>query len=62
MADRICVIVGAGPGNGRAFAQRFASDGYRVALVARSQQKLEALASELPGSRVCPLMSPTRHR
>ena len=54
MVDRICVVVGAGPGNGRAFAERFASDGYRVALVARSQEKLEALAAEVPGSRAVP--------
>jgi NAD(P)-dependent dehydrogenase (short-subunit alcohol dehydrogenase family) len=54
MAERICAIVGAGPGNGVAFARRFATDGYRVALVGRTAEKLEALAAEIPGSHAVP--------
>jgi NADP-dependent 3-hydroxy acid dehydrogenase YdfG len=50
MAGRVCAIVGAGPGNGMAFARRFAAEGYRVALLGRTKEKLEALAAELPGS------------
>ena len=32
----VCVVVGVGPGNGSAFARRFAAEGYAVALLARS--------------------------
>ena len=48
--DKVCAIVGAGPGNGKALAQRFAADGYRVALLARNEQRLAAFARELPGA------------
>jgi NAD(P)-dependent dehydrogenase (short-subunit alcohol dehydrogenase family) len=51
MTDRVCAITGVGPGNGAAFARRFASAGYRVALLARSQERLEQLEQEIPGSR-----------
>jgi NAD(P)-dependent dehydrogenase (short-subunit alcohol dehydrogenase family) len=54
VAERNCVVLGAGPGNGSAFARRFAADGYRVALVARSRDKLEALAADIPGARAVP--------
>lgn len=46
----VCVIVGAGPGNGRAFAHRFAQGGYRVALLARDKARLEKMAAEIPGA------------
>jgi NAD(P)-dependent dehydrogenase (short-subunit alcohol dehydrogenase family) len=51
---RICAIVGVGPGNGIAFARRFAADGYDVALIGRTQSKLDALAAGVPRSRVVP--------
>jgi NAD(P)-dependent dehydrogenase (short-subunit alcohol dehydrogenase family) len=47
----VCVIVGAGPGNGAAFARQFSRAGYRVALLARHQEPLAALAAEIAGSR-----------
>ena len=62
MPDRICVVVGAGPGNGLAFARRFAAGGYRVALVGRSREKLDAVAAEVPGSRVVRPTPPTLPR
>ena len=40
-------IVGAGPGLGAAVARRFGREGFSVALVARDQSKLDALAAEL---------------
>lgn len=46
----VCAIVGAGPGNGAAFAHRFAAEGYRVALVARELSRLEVLAKGLPNA------------
>jgi NAD(P)-dependent dehydrogenase (short-subunit alcohol dehydrogenase family) len=41
----VCVIVGAGPGNGAAFARRFSRAGYKVALLARNLKALEGLAA-----------------
>jgi len=49
MEKPVCVIVGIGPKNGRAFAQRFAGEGYAVALLSRSTDYSSGLASELGG-------------
>jgi NAD(P)-dependent dehydrogenase (short-subunit alcohol dehydrogenase family) len=56
----VAVVVGVGPGNGAALARRFARGGYRVALLARGVEKLEALAREIDGSRAyeCDVGSP----
>jgi NAD(P)-dependent dehydrogenase (short-subunit alcohol dehydrogenase family) len=43
----VCVVLGVGPGNGAAIARRFATDGYQVALLARSRTFTDALAREL---------------
>src|SRR5262249_47272773 len=40
----VCVIAGAGPGNGQAFARAFAGAGFRVALLARDGLRVQALA------------------
>ncbi len=42
-------VVGAGPGLGAAVARRFGAEGFSVALVARSREKLDKLAGDLPG-------------
>ncbi|MFZ0601584.1 MAG: SDR family NAD(P)-dependent oxidoreductase, partial [Roseiarcus sp.] len=47
----VCAVVGVGPGNGEAFARRFAADGYAVALMARRTELTAKLAGELPGAR-----------
>jgi short-subunit dehydrogenase len=47
MADRAVVITGASGGIGLAFAEIFASDGWRPILVARSVDKLESIADGL---------------
>jgi NAD(P)-dependent dehydrogenase (short-subunit alcohol dehydrogenase family) len=49
-ATPVCVIVGAGPGNGAAFARCFAAAGYRVALLARDLARLSSLAQTLPNA------------
>ncbi|MGB5266015.1 MAG: SDR family NAD(P)-dependent oxidoreductase [Polyangiales bacterium] len=49
MEKPICVIIGIGPKNGRAFAERFAHEGYAVALLSRSTDYSSGLASELGG-------------
>lgn len=48
---RVCVVVGVGPGNGAAFARRFASEGYAVALLARGAGLTGEIASSLPDAR-----------
>lgn len=40
-------IVGAGPGLGLSIAKRFGREGFTVALISRSQAKLDALAAQL---------------
>jgi NAD(P)-dependent dehydrogenase (short-subunit alcohol dehydrogenase family) len=50
----VCAVVGAGPGNGAAFARRFAAEGYRVALLARNSERLAELAATIPDSRAYP--------
>jgi NAD(P)-dependent dehydrogenase (short-subunit alcohol dehydrogenase family) len=47
----VCLITGVGPGTGSALARRFASGGYRVAMLARSRDRLAALEREIPGAR-----------
>src|SRR5690349_24290993 len=51
MTGPVCAVVGVGPGNGAAFARRFAADGYAVALLARSPASSRELAAALPGAR-----------
>ena len=47
VAQRVCAVVGVGPGNGASFARRFAREGFKVALLARSQTMTAQLAEEL---------------
>lgn len=47
MSKPVCVITGVGPGNGAAFAKKFASKGYAVALLARNASHVEPLAAQL---------------
>lgn len=51
MSKPVSVVVGVGPGNGAAFARKFASEGYDVALLARNQDYLKELEVEIPGSK-----------
>jgi short-subunit dehydrogenase len=51
MAKTIAVI-GAGTGLGVAVARRFGREGYRVALVARRREPLDALVAELAGDGI----------
>lgn len=48
------VVIGAGPGIGRAVAARLAKEGLPVAVIARSAATVEAVAASLPG-RALPL-------
>ncbi|MFJ9590811.1 SDR family oxidoreductase [Streptomyces acidicola] len=43
----VIAVIGAGPGLGLAIARRFGTEGFKVALVSRSQDKLDRLAAKL---------------
>jgi len=51
---QVCVVTGVGPGTGAALVRRFASAGYRVAMLARDAAKLDALAREIAGTKAFP--------
>ncbi len=52
MSDPVLLVVGAGPGVGASVARRFGRDGYDVALVARSADRLTALGESLQADGV----------
>ncbi|WP_336367731.1 SDR family NAD(P)-dependent oxidoreductase [Marinobacter sp. C2H3] len=56
----VCVVAGVGPGNGEAFVRRFCSEGYAVAMLARSQDYLKQLERSVDGAHAfcCDLMDP----
>jgi len=45
--NRVAAIVGVGPGLGASLAKRFASEGYKVALIARNQQHLDPVEKDI---------------
>ena len=47
-SERSVLIAGVGPGLGLALATRFAHEGYRVAMLARSWERLAAMAARIP--------------
>jgi NAD(P)-dependent dehydrogenase (short-subunit alcohol dehydrogenase family) len=50
MSD-VILIVGAGPGMGAAVGRRFAREGFKVALAARSLDKVNGLAADIDGAK-----------
>jgi NAD(P)-dependent dehydrogenase (short-subunit alcohol dehydrogenase family) len=54
MSDRVCLITGVGPGTGSALVRRFAKGGYKVAMLARTETRLQELAAEVPGASAYP--------
>jgi NAD(P)-dependent dehydrogenase (short-subunit alcohol dehydrogenase family) len=59
MKDDLCVITGVGPGTGAALVRKFA-ERYRVVMIARNEQRLQALAEEVPGAipMICDVADP----
>ncbi|MCX2976126.1 SDR family NAD(P)-dependent oxidoreductase [Candidatus Marimicrobium litorale] len=49
MRETVCVITGVGPGTGAALVRKF-SERYRIAMIARDEERLEALATAVPGA------------
>ncbi len=47
MANKVCTIVGAGPGLSLAVARRFAREGYSISLLARRVEALDDYAAQL---------------
>ena len=47
LGDRVAIITGAGRGIGAGVARRFAAEGARLVLAARTEKEIEALADEL---------------
>ena len=60
MTKPVCAILGVGAGNGAAFARRFSSEGYALALLARSRGVTDELASDLADAAayVCDVSDP----
>ncbi len=50
MTDPVALITGVGEGTGAALAHRFSEGRYRVAMVARNHERLQALETELSGA------------
>ena len=56
--SKVIAILGAGTGLGISLARRFGRENFRVALVARRKDRLDALVSELTGEGTRPPPSP----
>tara|TARA_R110002110_G_scaffold96093_4_gene247871 strand:- start:6505 stop:7203 length:699 start_codon:yes stop_codon:yes gene_type:complete len=58
--NKVCVVLGVGPGNGEAFVRRFSGEGFQVAMLARSEDYLKQLEQSVTGAHafVCDLMAP----
>ena len=47
----VCVVAGVGPGTGLACVERFARQGYQVAMLARNEDRLKDWAEAIPNTR-----------
>ena len=47
MSQKVCLVTGVGPGTGTALVSEFAAGGYKVAMLARSNERLAKLESEI---------------
>jgi len=51
MAKPVCVISGVGPGTGTALVRRFAAGDYRIAMLARTAERLAELEGQVPSAK-----------
>ena len=51
MDNKVCAILGVGPGNGLSFARKFSAAEYAVALCARRGEKMADYATDFEGAR-----------
>mgnify|MGYP000636898689 CR=1 FL=1 len=51
MSRPVTAVLGTGPGNGMAFARKFAAEGHALALCARDGDRMTACAAEFPEAR-----------
>lgn len=60
--NKVCVVMGVGPGNGEAFVRRFSGEGFQVAMLARSEDYLKQLEQSVAGAHafVCDMMEPVQ--
>jgi NAD(P)-dependent dehydrogenase (short-subunit alcohol dehydrogenase family) len=47
----VLLVTGVGPGTGTAISRRFSLGGYRVAMLARTRERLDALQREIPNAK-----------
>jgi len=59
--SKVCAVFGFGPGLGKATACKWAAEGFHVALLSRSLEKLKAAESDIPNSKgfACDVTDPT---
>ncbi|MEM8497656.1 MAG: SDR family NAD(P)-dependent oxidoreductase [Pseudomonadota bacterium] len=50
----VCIVTGVGPGTGTALVRRFAGEGYQVAMLARSAERLEILEQDIEEATAFP--------
>ena len=51
MLQKVALITGVGPGTGSSLARCFHNDGYKVAMIARNEDRLKTLEDELENSK-----------
>lgn len=51
MKNKVCMVTGVGEGNGRSISNRFAREGYRVAMLARTRERLDQFEQEIDGAK-----------
>jgi len=47
MKKKLCIVIGVGPGMGVSLSKRFGKKGFRIAMIARSKDKLKNYSAEL---------------
>ena len=54
MTKPVCIVTGVGDATGSAIVRRFADGGYRVAMLARTRERLDRVAKELEDAYAFP--------